>query len=157
MAYFDLTTTEQILAVLTVDDSDLEAATVEAQNLDDDLGIALDKALPNVDWEDLVTTGTPKQARLLRLVAKYFCAGTVAGMAQVFVLKKVTDGSNEGQRSDKDGWAFMSDTLLGKANGYLSDLIDDLQLTPAVGMNFTLFSRVIPERDPITTPRSTTT
>jgi hypothetical protein len=160
MPYFDLTTTVQILAVLTVDDTDIDAEKLEAQGLEDDLGAALDKALPG-EWEGIADeTGvkfTAARKRKLKLMAKYFCAGVVARMAQVFILKKDTDGSNEGQRSDKDGWLWMSDRLLETADGHLTDLLEDLQLVPEASMPFTVFSRVIPTRDPITTPRAETT
>lgn len=158
--YFGLTTTAQILAVLTVDDTDIDAEKLEAQGLDDDLGAALDKALPDV-WAGIADeTGadfTAARKRKLKLMAKYFCAGVVARMAQVFILKKDTDGSNEGQRSDKDGWLWMSDRLLETADGHLSDLLEDLKLVPETVMPFTVFARVIPDRDPITTPRAAAT
>lgn len=156
--YFNLTSTPQILAVLTVDDTDIDGEKIEAQGLDDDLGAQLDAALPGV-WEGISNeTGnkyTPARLRKLRLVAKYFCAATVARMAQVFILKKDTDGSNEGQRSDKDGWLWMSDRLMETANGHLKDLLTDLELVPATAAPFQMFVRVTPERDPITTPRAT--
>lgn len=156
--YFDLTTTKQILAVLTVDDKDIDAEKLEAQGLDDDLGAQLDAALPGL-WEGLANETGPKASparlRKLRLVAKYFCAATVARMAQVFILKKDTDGSNEGQRSDKDGWLWMSERLMETANDHLKDLLTDLELVPATAAPFQMFVRVTPERDPITTPRAT--
>lgn len=154
--YFDLTTTSQILAVLAVDDTDIDAEKIEAQGLDDDLGAQLDEALPGV-WEGLADGTGPKASdarlRKLKLVAKYFCAGTVARMAQVFILKKDTDGSNEGQRSDKDGWLWMSDRLMESANKHLADLLTDLEMVPATALPYTMFTRVIPDRDPITEPR----
>lgn len=160
MAYFNLTSTDQILAVLTVDETDIEAATIEAQGLDDDLGAQLDKALPGV-WEGIADSTGPEASaarlRKLKLVAKYFCAGTVARMAQVFILKKDTDGSNEGQRSDKDGWLWMSDRLLESANEHLANLLTDLELVPATAMPYRMFVRVIPDRDPITEPRAAAT
>lgn len=157
MPYFDLTSTEQILAVLTVDDTDIDAEKIEAQGLDDDLGAQLDEALPGV-WEG-IANGTGPQAstsrlRKLKLVAKYFCAGTVARMAQVFILKKDTDGSNEGQRSDKDGWLWMSERLMETANGHLSDLLKDLDLVSETVMPYRMFVRVTPDRDPVTEPRA---
>lgn len=159
MAYFDLTSTDQILAVLTVDETDIEAATIEAQGLDDDLGAQLDEALPDV-WAGIADGTGPEASdarlRKLKLVAKYFCAGTVARMAQVFILKKDTDGSNEGQRSDKDGWLWMSDRLMETANKHLADLLTDLDLVPPTAMPYQMFVRVIPDRDPITQPRATT-
>lgn len=156
--YFDLTTTKQILAVLAVDDTDIDAEKIEEQGLDDDLGAQLDAALPGV-WSGIADGTGPKASdarlRKLRLVAKYFCAATVARMAQVFILKKDTDGSNEGQRSDKDGWLWMSERLTETANGHLKDLLTDLELVPATAAPFQMFVRVTPERDPITTPRTT--
>ena len=158
--YFNLTDTQQILAVLAVDDTDIDAEKIEAQGLDDDLGAQLDGALLGV-WEGVADeTGaeyTAARLRKLRLVAKYFCAATVARMAQVFILKKDTDGSNEGQRSDKDGWLWMSERLMETANGHLKDLLTDLELVPATAAPFQMFVRVTPERDPITTPRAATT
>lgn len=156
--YFNLTTTEQILAVLTVDETDIDGEKLEAQGLDDDLGAQLDEALSGV-WEGIADGTGPKASdarlRKLRLVAKYFCAGTVARMAQVFILKKDTDGSNEGQRSDKDGWLWMSQRLLETANKHLADLLTDLELVAETALPYQMFVRVIPDRDPITKPRVT--
>ena len=149
MAYLDLTTTSQIRAVLTVSETDLPDEVIEGYGLDDDLGSLLDKNLPT--WSVIAAASGPN-ARRLRLVAKYYCAGTIARMAQLFVLKKDTDGSNEGQRSDKDGWMWVAASLLGQAERYLNEIKDDLSL-PQADANFTVFSRVIPTRDPITEPR----
>lgn len=153
MAYFDLTTSEQILRVLAVGDADMTVETLDAQGLDDDLGAALDAALPT--WEVIKDdVSKPANQRRLRLFAKYFCAGTVAVTAQVFILKKITDGSNEGQRSDKDGWAFLSASFLAKAQVYLDQINDDLG-TSVPTTPFSVISRVIPDRDPIVQPRAT--
>lgn len=152
MDYLGLTSTEQIRSVLTVSEADLPDRVIDGFGLADDLGALLDKALPT--WEVLLAAGG-KNARLLKLIGKYFCAGTLAGTAQVFVLKKNTDGSNEGQRSDKDGWLWMSAHFLGKADEALGDILDDLGLTPEVVLPFRVFTRVIPDRDPVTTPRPT--
>ncbi|QYW06468.1 hypothetical protein uan_056 [Pseudomonas phage UAntarctica] len=153
MPYYELTSTDQIRAVLTVDSSDLPDRIIEAYSLEDDMAAALDKALPDV-WEPISSGQAGKQLRLLKLFAKYFCAGTMAKTAQVFVLKKTTDGSNEGQRSDKDGWLWLSGLLLGKAQAALDELVDDLGLTPADTKMYSQIGRVTPDRDPITTPRS---
>lgn len=151
MPFLDLTSTTQIRAVLTVSDTDLPDETIEGYGLDDDLGNKLDKELPT--WAEILAADGAN-ARRLRLMAKYFCAGTVARMAQIFVLKKDTDGSNEGQRSDKDGWMWVSASLLGQADGYITEIKDDLALPQAEAKTFTVMSRVIPIRDPITEPRS---
>jgi len=151
MPYFDLTSVAQIRAVLTVSDADLPDETIEGYALEDDLGNKLDRDLPT--WAE-VLAANGANARRLRLMAKYFCAGTVARMAQIFVLKQDTDGSNAGQRSDKDGWMWVSASLLSQAEGYLTEIMDDLGLTQDVAKPYTMFSRVIPTRDPITEPRS---
>lgn len=156
MPYLDLTTTAQIRAVLTVSETDLPDEVIDGYGLDDDLANFLEGKVPT--WQDLVAAAsTPEgaaNARRLRLAAKYYCAGTVARMAQIFVLKKDTDGSNEGQRSDKDGWAWVSASLLGQADGYIAEIKDDLGLSQDVASPYTVVSRGTPDRDPITTPRS---
>lgn len=151
MPYLNLTTTDQILAVLAAEAEDIEAATIEAQNLDDDLLVALSSALPT--WEDVLADDSkPANQARLRLFAKYFCAGTVGFMAQVIFFKKVTDGSNENSRSDKDGWAFIAQGLMEKAQGAMDALLDDLGLAP-VATPVSIIGRVIPTRDPVTEPR----
>lgn len=152
MDYLGLTSTGQIRSVLTVSEADLPDRVIDGFGLADDLGALLDKALPT--WEVLLAAGG-KNARLLRLIGKYYCAGTLAGTAQVFVLKKKTDGSNEGQRSDKDGWLWMSAHFLGKADEALDDILDDQGLTPEAVLPNRVFLRVTPDRDPITTGRPT--
>lgn len=151
MPFLDLTSTVQIRAVLTVSETDLPDEVIEGYALDDDLANRLEKDLPT--WVEILAAGG-SNARRLRLAAKYFCAGTVARMAQIFVLKKDTDGSNEGQRSDKDGWMWVSTSLLGQADGYINEIKDDLGVPQAEAKPYTVFARVIPTRDPITTPRS---
>lgn len=152
MAYLDLTTTEQIRAVMAAEFEDIEDETIEAQNLDDDLLIALGSALPT--WAAVLADDTkPVNQARLRVFAKYFCAGTVGFMAQAIYLKKSTDGNNESGRSDKDGWTFVAQGFLNKAKEHMDAILADLGLTPAPTA-FSFVSRVPPDRDPITTPRS---
>lgn len=147
MTILDLTTFDQIRGVLTVSSVDLPDATLAAYGLEDDLGADLDSWATG--WSSVVEPG---QSRTLRLYAKYFCAGTVAKTAQVFVLTKASDGSNEGQRSDADGFLWLSDMLLSKAAGFRD------QFLAAIGSSseperIGLMSRVAPTRDPITEAR----
>lgn len=154
MAYYDLTTSKQIQSVLTVSDEDLPVSVIDDINLDDDLLVALSKALPTWQAVKADETKPANQARL-RLFAKYFCAATLAGAAQVFVLKKASDGSNEGQRSDKDGWAFLAQGFFSKANAAMAEITTDLGLSPVLVIP-ALIGRVIPDRDVITQPRAST-
>lgn len=152
MDYLGLTTTEQIRAVLTVSEDDLPDEVIDGFGIADDAEEVLDSSVPT--WQVIMQDPASKNARRLRLFAKYFCAGTLAVVAQNFILKKSTDGSNEGQRSDKDGFAWMAPALLGKANGYIGLIQDDLGTTPIVAEPFSIMSRVPPDRDVITEPRS---
>lgn len=147
MDILSLTSTDQIRAVLTVSEEDLPEETLVAYGLEDDLGENLDKWYSG--WE--AETGAPLQ-RKLRLYAKYFCAATVAGMAQTFILKKMTDGANEGQRSDIDGFAHLAVTLWGKAAAVKEDILDilDPSRDPAP---YGLIGVVRPARDVITEGR----
>lgn len=155
MAYMNLTTNDQIRALLTIEDDELPDEVLDAYGFEDELADALDVAVPT--WSAIVASTEPadeRKQRRLRLFAKYFCAGTIARMAQVFMLKSKTDGSNKADRSDKDGWEFISLALLNKAQGYILLITDELGTTPAARV-FSVIARVIPDRDVITTPRAT--
>lgn len=152
MEFLGLTNTEQMRSVLTIDEFDLPDEIINTYGIDDDLAEALEGSVPT--WEEILLDPDSKNARRLRLFAKYFCAGTLAVMAQTFILKKDTDGSNEGQRSDKDGYAWMAPALLNKANGYISLIQEDLGTTPDPITPLSVISRVVPDRDVITEPRS---
>lgn len=143
----DLLAPAQIRSVLTVSQADLPDATLRGYGLEDDIGDELDRVYPT--WEAETETN---KLRKLRLFVKYRAASIVAATAPVFVLKKMTDGNNEGQRSDHDGFLWLSKSLGEKADAYLADLLD----TPATAGAFALVGRVIPTRDPITQPRGTT-
>lgn len=150
MAYFDLTSNAQIRALFTTTDSNLDDDMLDNYGLDDELGLALD-SLPG--WDE--PTISDKVKRLLRLFAKYFCAAQVAKTAAVFILKKETDGSNEGQRSDKDGYDFLFDRFSGEAGKYLALLQAELSIDPGPVAVPLALTRVVPTRDPITEPRET--
>ena len=168
MSYHGLTTNSQIRSVLTVSEADLPDEMLSAYGIEDDLAVDLDGWVPI--WETIVTEGTPleavegepappatdaekvKQLRLLRLYSKYFCASVVAATAPVFVLTKMTDGSNEGQRSDADGFLWLSQNLRTKANQHKLNLLEALE-QPVQVETMTLISRVRPARDPVTQPR----
>lgn len=147
MDFLGLTNLKQVRAVLTVSEADLPDTVLEDQGLEDDLAEELHSWIP--EWEAL-TEEAPK--RKLRLFAKYYLAGTVAGMATVFVLKKMTDGSNEGQRSDKDGYSHLASILLHRASGIKAELLEELDQVPEMSIP-TITSRVTPARDVITEGR----
>jgi hypothetical protein len=137
----------QIRSVLTVSEADLPNEVLIGFGLEDEVADVLDSLVPT--WSELVD---PKQMRKLRLYSKYKAAAIVAVMAPVFILKKMSDGSNEGQRSDRDGFRWLSRELEDKANSIMEELLEDLGLSVTVEP-FELVGRVTPERDPITEPR----
>lgn len=147
MDLLGLTSTEQVRNVLTVSQEDLPDEVIQGFGLEDDLQTDLEGWVP--EWESITEDS---QARRLRLYAKYFCAATIATMARVFILKKSTDGSNEGQRSDVDGFADLADLLMGKASAHRKALETALGRGETPG--FTMVSRLSPARDVITQARS---
>lgn len=143
----DLFDVAQVRDVLAVSEADLPMDTLNGFGLEDEIADALDTACPN--WETLEQV---RHIRKLRLYCKYKAASIVAVMAPVFILKKMSDGANEGQRSDKDGFRWLADELAGKANKIMDDLLDELgENTAAPAIN--LSGTVKPDRDPITEPR----
>lgn len=147
MSILGLTSVEQIRGVLTVSERDLPDEVITSMSLEDDLEAELMGWLP--EWA-AITDQYPAQR--LRLFAKYFCAGNVADMAQVFVLKKDTDGSNEGQRSDRDGFKELAEVLKAKANLHKATLAGMLgiQLTAT----YVQVGTSVPARDVITQSRT---
>lgn len=139
---------DQIRAVLTVSPSDLPDELLQPYQLEDDLGMYLDRNLPN--WEQF--DEDPKKLRNIKLLAKYYVASLVATTAPVFILKKMTDGSNEGQRSDKDGFLWLAESLRKKADGILEGILADEGKTYD-DITYSFVGRSIPSRDPITEPR----
>lgn len=135
-------------AVLTVSDSELPDDLLQSFHVEDDVAVELDTRLP--DWSEIEDE---KQLRLLRLFVKYAAGALVATTASVFILKKETDGNNEGQRSDKDGFAYISVSLRAKADAAMNKLLDMLSLTPETA-TVSLLDRSSPNRDIITEPRS---
>ena len=137
----------QVRFLLTVSEADLPDEVLMQYGLEDELGARLDKKLPT--WATLTDSG---HVRSLRMYARYYCVSVVARLAPVFVLKKMTDGANEGQRMDKEGLRWLADELAGRADEILNDLLEDLDIdVPAEGVQ--LVGRVVPLRDPITDPR----
>lgn len=143
----DLVDLNQIRAVLTVSPADLPDSVLMSFGFEDELEDALDSKLPS--WSE---TDNPKHQRKLRLYSKYFCAATVATTAPVFILKKTTDGSNEGQRSDKDGFRWLAEELQGKADAVMDELLDELGEQRTIEP-IQLVGVSSPQRDPITEPR----
>ena len=143
----DLLKFSQVRSVLTVSPMDLPDAVLMEYDLEDDISADLDSRLPV--WQTLTDES---HLRGLRLFVKYRAAAILAVTAPLFVLKKTTDGSNEGQRSDRDGFLWLADSLNGKADAAINDILEDLGLL-VVSDAFDLVGISVPERDPITEPR----
>lgn len=143
----DLLDVQQVRNILTVSEEDLPDSVLVGYGLEDDLSADLDKKLEN--WQALTEA---KHLRSLRLYVKYKASAIVALTAPIFVLKKNTDGSNEGQRSDRDGYLWLANSLNGRADTVMTELKEDLGANDSVvGMD--LVGKSSPSRDPITQPR----
>ncbi|MBU0860279.1 MAG: hypothetical protein KKC02_09110 [Gammaproteobacteria bacterium] len=159
MSLFSLTTFDQIRGVLTVSQADLPDEVLDSYGLEDDLAVDLDdwagdwKAMSAAGAADTASEEDTKRYRLLKLFSKYFCAAQVAATAPVFVLTKTSDGSNEGQRGDSEGFLWLQKAMLTKASQYREKLLDLLNVAP-VDSSMTFTSRVAPARDPVTEARS---
>lgn len=147
MVISDLLDLDQIRAVLTVSEADLPDDVMEDFGLADEIEDILDDRVPL--WSEIVL---PKLQRKLRVFVKYKAAATLALMAPVFVLKKMTDGANEGQRSDRDGFRWLAEELDAKAEKALAGLLEELDVEVFPGYS-ELVGVVNPLRDPITEPR----
>ena len=147
MLISDLLDLDQIRAVLTVSEADLPDEVMEDFGLADEIEDILDDRVPS--WSEVVL---PKLQRKLRVFVKYKAAATIALMAPVFVLKKMTDGANEGQRSDRDGFRWLAEELDAKAEKALAGLLEELDVEVFTGYS-ELVGVVNPLRDPITEPR----
>lgn len=147
MVISDLLDLNQIRAVLTVSEADLPDDVMEDFGLYDEIEDILDDRVPK--WSEIVL---PKLQRKLRVFVKYKAAATIALMAPVFVLKKMTDGANEGQRSDRDGFRWIAEELDAKAEKALAGLLEELDVEVFSGYS-ELVGVVNPLRDPITEPR----
>lgn len=144
----DLLDLDQVRAVLTVSEADLPDDTLEQFGLEDEVEDILDKRIP--EWSEITI---PKLERKLRIFTKYQAAAILALTAPIFILKKMTDGSNEGQRSDKDGLRWLADELQGKADTVMDDILDELGIEVGT-TNVQLVGISVPTRDPVTDPRT---
>lgn len=144
----DFISADQIRSILTVSPADLPDSIIIGQALEDDIALILDKAIPG--WEAKTFEG--RSLRLLRTFVKYKAAAIVATTAPVFILKKTTDGNNEGQRSDREGFLWLSGSLNDKANEVLNDLLEEEGIDTYSG-SWDLVGVSSPGRDVITTPR----
>ena len=144
----DLLDLDQVRAVLTVSEADLPDETLEDYGLEDEMEDILDRRLPA--WSGITS---PRLQRKLRIFTKYKAAATIALMAPVFLLKKMTDGANEGQRSDKDGFRWLAEELNGRAEEAIADILEEMGEELVYGIG-NLVGKSEPLRDPITEPRT---
>ena len=150
MDVLGLTSFAQIRGVLTVSPADLPDESMQGFGVEDDLAEDLHGWVPA--WADVLAENDDRKVRLLRLYAKYLCASLFAGTAEVFVLTKISDGSNEGQRSG-EGLQDLASKLKAKAAGYRAAYEALVSGQSRGSTSYTLISRVTPTRDPVTEAR----
>lgn len=145
-----LTTFDNIRAVLAVSPSDLPDVAMTSYALEDDLSEDLLSWFE--DWESVVEDS--REQRLLRLYAKYRCAAWVAIAGQNFMLKKYSDGANEGQRSDTEGYQALQERIAERAEAYKSILSTAVEPDPVESSTVSMFGVSKPSRDPVVEGRN---
>lgn len=145
MDILGLTSFDQIRGVMTVSTADLPNEALAHYGLEEELKDDLFTWLET--WEAILAADA-REANLLKIYAKYRCAGWVAASGQNFTLKQFTDGANAGQRSDTEGFQELRRHLEGRANLYrkrIEELVNVIQEVPfraAMGI-------VNPSRNPV--------
>jgi hypothetical protein len=149
MDILGLTSSNQIRGVLTVSVRDLPDSVVEDYDLATDLEVDLEGWLG-----DYTTTlaGDAALAKLVKLYAKYRCAAWLAASGQNFLYTQMSDGTNQAQRSDTEGFQTLRLHLESRALFYRQKA--DEQRSEATAANVTLLGRATPTRDPVTETRS---
>jgi len=145
MTVLDLTSFDQIRGVLAVSPSDLPDEILTPYSLEDDLEVDLDGWAEG--WREVRATGEKRQQTLLKLYAKYRCAAWVAAAGQNFMFTRFTDGANQGQRSDAEGFEKLKRHMEARAASYREQLEEALSAT-YTATRATLFGRATPSRDP---------
>lgn len=151
MTVLDLTSFDQIRGVLAVSPNDLPNEILTPYGLQDDLEVDLDGWVEN--WQEIRDTGEKRQQSMLKLYAKYRCAAWVAAAGQNFMFTRFTDGANEGQRSDAEGFEKLQRHMESRAAYYREQLEQSLS-EAYTATRATLFGRATPARDPVTEGRS---
>lgn len=149
MEILGLTTFNQVRGVLTISVRDLPDAVLQDYGLEDDLDVDLDSWLGDYAAK---TDGNPKLLKLVKLYAKYRCAAWLAASGQNFIYTQMSDGTNQAQRSDTEGFQKLRVHLESRANDYREKI--QIELSQASSVSVPVFGRVAPTRNPVTEPRS---
>lgn len=153
-----LTSSEKVRASMGLSGRDLPDAVMDQMDIADELQVVLESWLP--DWESHLATGAAEAAsavekgllRTLRVYAKYQAAAILAVSAQNFVLERLSDGENEGQRN-LEGIAGYRHVLQSKADEHRVLIENVLDSQRQADLVLTLFGVSVPDRDPVTEGR----
>ena len=149
MDILGLTTFNQVRGVLTVSVRDLPDSVLQNYGLEDDLDVDLGSWLE--DYAAKIAANE-RLAKLVKLYAKYRCAAWLAASGQNFIYTQMSDGTNQAQRSDTEGFQALRIHLESRAMYYREKAQEELS-EDAIAVA-PLFGRVSPTRNPVTEPRS---
>lgn len=141
-------------ATVGMSEADADDAVVSSLNLQDEVEISLQGWLPDYSAiiADTWSGGTAEQRDfiLIRLKAwtKYFAAATLAVSAPGLLLRRLTDGENEGQRFDNVKPEQIADRLFAKASDFREAIENELD-TEEAAATFSMFGVVSPNYDPV--------
>lgn len=149
MDILGLTSFNQVRGVLTVSQRDLPDATLEGYGLADDLDVDLESWLGDYATK---LAGNQRLNKLVKLYAKYRCAAWLAASGQNFIYTQMSDGTNQAQRSDTEGFQALRHHLESRAGLYQQKANEELSQETATLLP--MFGGVTPTRDPVTETRS---
>lgn len=149
MDILGLTNFQQVRGVLTVSVRDVPDSVLENYDLASDLDVDLESWLG--DYASKLA-GDPSLEKLVKLYAKYRCAAWLAASGQNFIYTQMSDGTNQAQRSDTEGFQALRLHLEGRARHYQEKSQE--KLNEQATTSLTLFGRAVPARDPVTETRS---
>lgn len=128
----DLTSYEQVLAVLGIDDSELPESVFIARDLWAELDVDIASWLPSPDTVDslLADSGDPgdetnaaAKVKRLELYAKYACAWLLLQSGDLLFSERIADGQNEQQRSKRVDYTGMLGNLRGNMDKHKTALL----------------------------------
>lgn len=149
MGILGLTNFQQVRGVLTVSVRDLPDSVLENYDLASDLDVDLEGWLG--DYASKIAADASLE-KLVKLYAKYRCASWLAASGQNFIYTQMSDGTNQAQRSDTEGFQALRLHLEGRARHYQQKAQE--KLNEQVSSTLTIFGRATPSRDPVTETRS---
>ena len=137
-----------------LDDYDLPDDIISNWGLEEEIAVDLDGWYPNHDTVNLDSTAE-KKSRQLRVYIRYLAVAVCIRVGFGYIHKAWTDGSGKYERFEGD-WKVLAAEFAAKAASVKQAIKEDLGIAEATtSLRPTMIGIASPDRDPVTTPRST--